>query len=198
MMLRWWISLAVFVAVLLAVNAGHFRYFSVDVVLYGALADAAIAAIVSAWISWVFIFRRGIEPLAFFQLIVIFFLAGYIYAISVPTVIDRSLSMYILEKIQQRGGGVKLAAVPKIFTDEYLPEHRLVDVRLTEQLQSGTIAIENGCVKLTPRGERIANFTRWYRQHLLPKHRLLMGSYTDDLTDPFRHSATQQNYSCSR
>ena len=75
-----------------------------------------------------------------------------------------------------------------VFKDEYMPEFRLVDVRLTEQLQSGTIAIENGCVKLTPRGERLATLSRFIRTTLLPKHRLLAGVYTDALVDPFRAS----------
>ena len=83
-------------------------------------------------------------------------LAGYALAISVPTVIDRSLSFYILEKLHQRGGGIQLARFEEVFTAEYVKEHRLVDVRLTEQLQTGTVLIENGCVKLTPRGERLA------------------------------------------
>jgi hypothetical protein len=55
-------------------------------------------------------------------------------------------------------------------------------------LQSGTIAIENGCVKLTPRGDRLATLSRFIRTTLLPKHRLLAGVYTDALVDPFRAS----------
>jgi len=190
--MQYGVSAGVFVVALLAFNYLHFRYLAVDVVLYGALADAVCAMAACAFISWKFIFRGAIPKLVFAQLMIIFLLVGYSYAITVPTVIDRSLSIYILEKLQQRGGGVQLTAIPKIFTDEYLPEHRLSDVRLTEQQKSGTITIENGCVRLTPRGERIASFTRWYRMHLLPKRRLLMGEYTDDLTDPFRHSTAQK------
>ena len=75
-------------------------------------------------------------------------------------------------------------------------EHRLIDVRLTEQLASGTIVIKNGCVKLTPKGEYIASFGRFYRQHFLPKQRLLMGEYTADLTNPFRKSSNNMHYIC--
>ena len=59
-----------------------------------------------------------------------FILIGYAFAISIPTVIDRSLSIYILEKIDQRGGGIKQEAFERVFTNEYMLEHRLVDVRL--------------------------------------------------------------------
>jgi hypothetical protein len=114
----------------------------------------------------------------------------------VPAVLDRSLSFYILEKLQQRGGGIQQARFAEIFTQEYVKEHRLVDVRLTEQMESGTIKIDNGCVRLTAKGDRLATFSRFFRTHLLPKRRLLMGQYSDDLTDPFRHSATQVDYLC--
>ena len=75
-------------------------------------------------------------------------------------------------------------------------EHQLVDIRLTEQAESGTIVIEGGCVKLTPRGEKLASFSRFFRQNFLPKRRLLRGEYTDKLTDPFARSDILPDYLC--
>lgn len=49
---------------------------------------------------------------------------------------------------------------------------------------------------LTPRGEALAKFSRYYRQHFLPKQRKLMGQYSDDLTNPFRNSSEAPNYTC--
>jgi len=68
---------------------------------------------------------------------------------------------------------------------------------LTEQAESGTIAIVDGCVKLTAKGSAIASFSRFYRRHFLPRQRLLMGQYTDDLTDPFRKETAAPNYGCN-
>jgi hypothetical protein len=174
----------------------HLRYFNVDVVLYSAMLDAAIAAGAMTLLLFTrsgFRIFNGYEKA---QLGVIWLLAGCLAALAVPTVIDRSLSFYILEKLQQRGGGILQARFEDVFTKEYVKEHRLVDIRLTEQQASGTIVIENGCVKLTGRGERLASFSRFFRRHLLPKHRLIAGTYTDDLTDPFRHSADNVDYRC--
>lgn len=174
----------------------HIRYFKVDVVLYSALLDALIAAALTTLLLFV---RREFRLFSGFekaQLGVIWLLAGSLVALGLPTVIDRSLSFYILEKLQQRGGGIQQARFEELFTREYVKEHRLVDVRLTEQQVSGTIVIENGCVKLTERGARLASFSRFFRGHLLPRQRLLAGSYTDDLTDPFRHSQAQADYQC--
>lgn len=39
-------------------------------------------------------------------------------------------------------------------------EHRLVDVRLNEQLESSTIIVDNRCDLLIPRGNSLAKFSR--------------------------------------
>jgi len=131
-----------------------------------------------------------------FQHLIVCTMLGYILAISIPTVIDRSLSFYILEKLQQRGGGIQLEKFNYIFTVEYMREHRLIDVRLTEQVESGTLVIDKGCVKLSPKGDKIAQLGRFFRQNLLPKKRLLMGEYTDQLTNPFHRSDLHPDYLC--
>ena len=174
----------------------HVSFVPVNVVFYAAIGDAAIASIAAGTVLFFHSSFRPLGGLEKWQLLVIWLLAGYGFAISVPTVIDRSLSFYILEKLQQRGGRIKQDKFEEVFIREYLPEHRLMEVRLTEQLQSGTIAIENGCVRLTEKGNRVASFGRVYRQNFLPKKRLLMGTYTDALTDPFRHSENIPAYQC--
>lgn len=186
----------VFLALTCLIYWVHIAFLRVDVVFYSAILDGVLAAFITAAAVWT------LRPFAIFgsfeklQMLIIWLLTAYALAISVPTVLDRSLSFYILEKLQQRGGGIQQSRFAEVFTDEYLKEHRLVDVRLTEQLESGTIRIENGCVILTTKGSQLASFSRFFRRHLLPKKRLLMGRYSDDLTDPFRNSAAQMNYTC--
>ena len=185
-----------FVVLLLLITIFYFRFGKVNVVFYSAIYCAIAAAAIIAvplFRSHYFFEFSGLERT---QLLVIWLLLGYSFAISVPTVIDRSLSFYLLEKLQQRGGGIRQDRFQDVFVKEYMVEARLVDVRLTEQLESGTIAIHNGCVRLTPRGERLARFSRFFRANLLPRQRLLMGTYSDDLTDPFRHSAASVDYTC--
>lgn len=191
------IATMAFVASLLAVYYIHVRYFKVDVVFYAAIADGVLASILAGSLL---IGLRYFQPLGSFekaQLVAIWLISGYAIAISAPTVIDRSLSFYILEKLQQRGGGIRQDGFEQVFTQEYMKEHRLIDVRLTEQLESGTITIENGCVLLTQKGERIASFGRYFRKHWLPKKRLLMGQYSADLTDPFRAGKSDVAYTCA-
>ena len=187
---------SIFVLLLLAFYYVHIRFFPVNVVFYSAILDGVLAVFASGLLL---IWMRPFAVFTAFekiQLAVIWLLLSYAFAISVPTVIDRSLSFYILEKIDQRGGGILQQSFQEVFVDEYLVEHRLVDVRLTEQLESGTIVIENGCVRLTDFGKKITSASRFFRMNLLPKKRLLMGEYSDDLTDPFRKSLDKDDYKC--
>jgi hypothetical protein len=195
-LIRSGIATAIFVMLLFFIYYIHITYFSVNVVFYAAIADAVLATLIAGLILFLLTYFRHFNWFEKSQMILIWLLAGYAFAISVPTVIDRSLSFYILEKIQQRGGGIRLDSFEQVFTKEYVKEHRLVDVRLTEQLESGTIKIEGECVKLTEKGNKIAGFSRAFRQNLLPKQRLLMGKYSDDLTNPFKNSAPASDYSC--
>ena len=185
----------VYIGLLLGIHFLHVRFFTVDVVFYAAIGDALLAAVATGLLLLASPFR-AFTPAERVLLALVWLLGGYAFAISVPTVIDRSLSFYILEKLDQRGGGIRQDAFQDVFTKEYMVEHRLVDVRLTEQESSGTIQIENGCVLLTDKGRRVAGMSRFYRQHFLPKQRLLLGKYSDDLTDPFRHSRQDVTYQC--
>jgi hypothetical protein len=187
----------IFVLVLLIIYYIHISYFKVDVVFYAAIFDCIVAALIAGGLIATASFFKPLGNFEKFQLVIIWLIAGYAFAISVPTVIDRSLSFYILEKIQQRGGGIRQDAFEKVFTEEYVKEHRLVDVRLTEQLQSGTIIIKDGCVLLTEKGDSLASFGRFYRKNWLPKQRLLMGKYSDDLTNPFRATLPSPGYECN-
>lgn len=193
---RFFVASAIFLVLLGAIYYVHVAYLDVNVVFYAAIGDAVLASLLAGSILVLGPYFRPFTGFEKFQLFIIWLLVGYALAISVPTVIDRSLSFYILEKLQQRGGGIRLDRFEDVFTKEYTKEHRLVQIRLTEQEESGTIMIRNGCVKLTTKGNLIATFSRNFRRHFLPKHRLLMGRYTDALTDPFRNSAAESDYLC--
>jgi hypothetical protein len=187
---------ALFGLLLLIVYVLHVRYVPVNVVFYSAMFDGVLATGLTLLLLAALRWLRSFSRFEIAQMVCIWLLLGYSFAISVPTVIDRSLSFYILEKLQQRGGGIKLDAFDQVFTQEYVKEHRLMDVRLTEQQQSGTVIIRNGCVVLTDWGQTIASTSRFFRNHFLPKQRLLMGEYSDDLTDPFRNSVERVDYRC--
>ena len=184
-------------AAFLIVNFLHFQYITVSVILYACIWDALVASalVLGAYIY----FRRKapvLLPTEFALTVIASNLLILLYAVMGPTVIDRSLSVYIVQKIDQRGGEVAEAAMPAIFVEEYMPEMALVDVRMTEQLTSGTVLIENGCIKLTGKGRFFSGFADAYRKTFLPQKRRLMDEVTDKLTDPFRNAPQIVDTAC--
>jgi len=178
------------------INLLHFRFLRVEVLMYAAFLDILIASVLVA----IAIALTGWLQLASIEVlfaIVIGALISAVYVILVPTLIDRSLSVYMLEKIHQRGGGIRKDAFLDIWRGEYLLEYRVVDTRLTEQIASGTLVIRDGCVLLTPRGNAAVNFTAFVRKYLLPQKRDILGDITDELTDPFRNSSPTASYTCN-
>ena len=126
------IATVFFVVLLLSIYYAHIAFFSVNVIFYAAIVDAILATIVTGVLLYLASYFAPLSSLEKAQLLAICLLGGYAFAISVPTVIDRSLSFYILEKLQQRGGGIRADSFADVFTKEYMHEYRLVDVRLTE------------------------------------------------------------------
>ena len=197
--MKWFLIVAtslIYFTILVVIYYIHIQFLHVNVVFYAAIADAVIATGITGIPLFVLQRFQLMTMLEKTQLVVIWLLAGYGLAISVPTVIDRSLSFYILEKLDQRGGAIRLDGFEYVFAKEYMHEHRLVDVRLTEQSESGTIIIDGECVRLTSKGRSLANFSRFFRKNLLPKKRLLRDEYTDELIDPFSHSNLVSGYIC--
>ncbi len=185
-----------YLAIYTTIYVVHILYFPVKVIFYSALFDVFIATIIVFFLIRTQYFSI-FDNFNKFLITTILVLLGYAISISVPTVIDRSLSFYILEKINQRGGGIELSSFDNIIKHEYMNEYRVTDARITEQLQSGTIEIHNGCVKLTSRGKFISSLSNFFRNNLLAKNRLLMGEYTSILTSPLKYSESMEvGYKC--
>jgi len=176
----------------------HISFLRVNVVFYSAIFDGIVATCILAISLYMMPYFNVFNVFEKIQFLMIMLLISYALSISIPTVIDRSLSFYILEKIQQNGGGVRLTSMEDIFTKEYMVEHRLIDIRITEQLESGTIKVLDNCVLLTERGKMLSTFSRFFRKNFLPKHRLIDGKYTDDLVDPFSKGMANYGFQCKQ
>jgi hypothetical protein len=186
-------------AVFTIINLIHFNFFVVDVVFYACLFDLFFTLIAVGPIAYLFAKKRGhlskTETILTGLLVTVSLI---FYSVIGPTVIDRSLSFYIVEKLRQRGGAIAYDAFPEIFVKEYMPEYRLMDVRLTEQFNSGFAEKDGSCVVLTDKGRLVAAFMDFYRRNLLPKKRNLLGTVTDRLTHPFDDAPQVVDVTCQR
>ena len=73
-----------------------------------------------------------------------------------------------------------------IFIDDYIDEYKLIEIRITEQLESGTIKVVDSCIYLTQRGHMVAKFSNFFRKNFLAKNRLILEEYSNQLTDPLK------------
>jgi hypothetical protein len=191
------LSILLYLAIFLSIYLVHINFFAVQVILYSALLDSLIALIVFAALGFSLKHRLNLD---FFESIVIMLLLGligYSLSLSLPTVIDRSLSFYFLEKIEQHNGSIKKASMRDIFINDYIDEYKLVEIRITEQLESGTIQLDGSCISLTKRGYLIAKFSNFFRKNLLANNRLILDEYSNHLTNPLGNSHVNKDYLCN-
>jgi len=190
------LSIFIYLVILLAIYLVHINFFEVQVILYSALLDSLVALIIFALIG--LSLKNKINLNFFESILIILFLSliGYSLSISLPTVIDRSLSFYFLEKIKQHNGAIEKASMRDIFTNDYVDEYKLVEIRITEQLESGTIQLDGSCISLTKRGYLIVKFSNFFRKNLLANKRLILDEYSNHLTDPLGNSSVNIEYLC--
>ena len=108
-------------------------------------------------------------------------LIGYSLAISIPTIIDRSLSLYLLEKVYLTNNKMSLDKFKQIFITDYISDKLIIEMRLTEQQELGNLYIDDGNVILTNQGINIAKFGLFFRKNLLPRKRLVSDRYSEEL-----------------
>lgn len=170
------------------VNQVHFRLFPIEVVYTSVIFDGVIA--VGCYHLLKFFFSNKIYPLNFAN-IIIFTQSVALYAF-IPTIVDRSLSIYVIEKIAQAQNGLRLSQIDNLFVDNYIVDHKLLSVRLTEQSAGGTIdpqALEDGCVRISDKGLLAVKIISILRIATLPNTRLVLGEETTDLRNPAENSS---------
>jgi hypothetical protein len=166
-----------FLILFISINYIHNNFFSVNVLLYSSLFDGFISSLITLAV----LKNKKINNFEFLLIGSLLLSSTYILSISIPTVIDRSLSFYMLENIHKAGSRIPKNQLDNLIRNEYMNEYKVLDMRLTEQIQSGTITIDGECVQLTKFGKKIVNFSEFYRANFLPKKRLILDSYSNEL-----------------
>jgi hypothetical protein len=77
-----------------------------------------------------------------------------------PVTFDRSISMFLLARIEQADGRLDSKALQALFTREYLGDMHQIDRRVFEQMLSGNIQVIDGRIHLTPRGKALLSSAR--------------------------------------
>lgn len=77
------------------------------------------------------------------------------FLIVFPVTFDRSVTMFLLARIEQQDGRLDARDLERIFVADYLGTLRQIDRRVEEQALSGNILVTDGRIRLTPQGKRL-------------------------------------------
>lgn len=137
--------------------------------LFDLMFEVAMVSII-AFLGVGLVFRRSFRPVTQGVWLALTLATGMLYAVLVPTVLDRSLSIYILSKIDP-DRGTSISRLSEEVQADYFKDYDVIAVRLNEQSLSGNLAIAGDRVMVTPRGRRVAALTAWYRSRIETKYR---------------------------
>jgi hypothetical protein len=161
-----------FVTTFFIVNFVHFSFFEVSVVLYALIFDIFISSLLFTLITFKNhkAYYKNSVTYIFFILFTINLLITY--SILVPTAIDRSLSIYMLEKIHESNGPLDIQKFETQISETYFYEMDVFKTRVNEQKETGSIKVENNEITLTKKGEILLSIFKFVKTHFLPKKKI--------------------------
>lgn len=80
--------------------------------------------------------------------------AAYSIHITIPSLLDRSISLYILGLTAENYANTK-SEYERMFYEGFVQKNGAIEKRLDEQVLTGNLELENGRYKLTSRGTRL-------------------------------------------
>jgi len=108
----------------------------------------------------IFFERVGLKERDFFPCLLVAFFIMYSFHITIPTLIDRSISIYLLNQLDESGGKAPIAKLQDEFLEGYVGGYSVVCRRMAEQIESGNVVHDEDIYSLTPRGKRAIEFLR--------------------------------------
>ena len=77
------------------------------------------------------------------------------FLIVFPVTFDRSITMFLLARIERDDGRLDARGLEQVYFREYLGSMRQIDRRIEEQALSGNIRVDGGRISITPQGRRL-------------------------------------------
>lgn len=82
------------------------------------------------------------------------------FLITFPVTFDRSITMFLLARIERNDGKLDASGLEQLYIREYLHDMRQIDRRIAEQSLSGNLRVSNGRIFLTPQGHSLLTYAR--------------------------------------
>ena len=136
------------------------------------LSPAAIVLTEGAWLLVVFVpivgvvlvwlNQRGVFTLdASVSVFVIFLLSAFCFNLTVPAIVDRSVTVYLLNSLDNSNDGMTEQEIQREFMHTYFDENYAVRKRLREQVDSGNVRYDGDRYHVTKDGRTIMTTVRF-------------------------------------
>ena len=76
-----------------------------------------------------------------------------VFFVTVPVTLDRSISVFLLDRINSHDQGLTKEELTNEFLSEYVQHHDAIGRRIYEQTASRNIEVSNGVIKISGRGQ---------------------------------------------
>jgi hypothetical protein len=150
-------------------------YSSIGTLLLAAAVNVAATLVVGRFRRW------SVRPVVLVPALATFVLTGYAFVITIPSLLDRSISHFLIGTLAEVGPeGADLDAIQRVFVERYVEGTTAIEKRLHEQVVSGNIAQDGRHYRVTPRGLSV------YRTTLLLAR---LFNITDHYLSPLRRTS---------
>ena len=111
---------------------------------------------VTIWLMFPVDVHRWTRGVPILPLILTIGLGSYAFMITVPALLDRSISIHLIGALNASPAGLSEAQLQARFLSGYVDGTSQVDKRIDEQLREGNIEFRNGRFRLTAKGQLVA------------------------------------------
>ncbi len=116
-----------------------------------------IVGVVLVWLN-----QRGVFTLeASVSVFVIFLLSALCFNLTVPAIVDRSVTVYLLNSLDNSKNGMTEQEIRREFMHTYFDENYAVRKRLREQVESGSVRYDGNRYHVTKDGRTIMTIARF-------------------------------------
>ena len=135
--------------IFLIIHVTHFRLLRPEIVLKACVIDIVSSCLIGFAI-YAFILKHDL--FVSFSSAITMLLGLAIYAVLVPTMVDRSLSVYMLVYLEESKDGV----LAKEDLKKMLINDTILDKRIAEHLRAGAIEVDGEKIKITTKGKIVS------------------------------------------
>jgi hypothetical protein len=187
--------LLIFLAILYLII---FHMFHPETVYYFGIGTIVIGSIILIFIFFILpqnikasMQKIYLEKRDFFPCLLVAFLIMYSFHITVPTLADRSISIYLLNQLDEQGGTASIHTLQRQFLAGYVGDYSTVCRRMAEQIESGDVKNQGTMYSLTSQGKRTIALLRAFTG-MTGVNEYYVKSNDPNLL-PYRYSVTATN-----